>query len=73
MRQIYALAAALCVHAGEEWPETRAEASSLIRKIRLAIGHPEPDWRPSPHRALHDAVVDEFLVSERRRRAIDVE
>jgi hypothetical protein len=71
VRQIYALAAALCVQAGEEWPETRAEASSLIRKVRLAIGHPEPELRDAGHRALHDAVVDEFLVSKRRRRAIE--
>ena len=71
MRQIYALAAALCVQSGEQWPETRAEASSLIRKIRLAIGHPEPELWGSEHRALHDAVVDEMLVSRRRTRAFE--
>ena len=41
-RQIYALAAALCEQAGESFPETRGEASSLIERLRLELGHPEP-------------------------------
>jgi hypothetical protein len=33
-RQIYALARVLCGRAGEPWPETRAEAVSLIARLR---------------------------------------
>jgi len=41
-RQIYALAAALCEQAGETFPETLAEASALIERLRLELGHPAP-------------------------------
>jgi len=41
-RQLYALAAALCEQAGEAFPGTRGEASSLIERLRLELGHPEP-------------------------------
>ena len=41
-RQIYALAAVLCEQAGESFPETRGEASSVIERVRLELGHPEP-------------------------------
>ena len=34
VRQIYAIAHALCERHGERWPETRAEASELIRELR---------------------------------------
>jgi hypothetical protein len=33
-RQIYALAHALCVRAGEEFPGTRGAASKLIERLR---------------------------------------
>jgi hypothetical protein len=42
VRQIYALAAALCERSGEEWPETVADASELIERLRLETGHPRP-------------------------------
>lgn len=42
MRQIYALAAALCERAGEEFPATRGEASELIERLRIENGHPSP-------------------------------
>ena len=41
-RQVYALAAALCEQAGEAFPETRDEASALIERLRLELGHPAP-------------------------------
>ena len=42
MRQIYALAAALCQRGGEEFPETRDAASELIERLRIENGHPAP-------------------------------
>jgi hypothetical protein len=42
VRQVYALAAALCEQAGEEFPETAADASQLIERLRLETGHPRP-------------------------------
>jgi hypothetical protein len=42
VRQIYALAAALCERAGEEFPETREAASELIERLRIENGHPAP-------------------------------
>jgi hypothetical protein len=53
VRQIYALAAALCEKAGEEFPETRAAASELIERLRIESGHPAPrleDLPPLPPR-----------------------
>jgi len=40
VRQVYALAAALCERAGEAFPETFDQASELIERLRLEIGHP---------------------------------
>jgi hypothetical protein len=48
VRQVYALAAALCERLGEEFPTSGADASGLIERIRRANGHPAP--------ALEDAV-----------------
>jgi hypothetical protein len=42
VRQVYALAAALCSRAGLAFPETREAASDLIECVRLEIGHPAP-------------------------------
>jgi hypothetical protein len=42
VRQVYALAAALCERAGEEFPETRDAASELIERLRTENGHPSP-------------------------------
>jgi hypothetical protein len=53
VRQIYALAAALCEKAGEEFPETREDASELIERMRIENGHPAPrleDLPPLPPR-----------------------
>ncbi len=50
VRQIYALAAALCEKAGEEFPETRDAASELIERLRIENGHPAPrlEYLPLP-------------------------
>jgi hypothetical protein len=45
VRQVYALAAALCERAGEEFPESVDEASELIERLRIENGHPEPGLR----------------------------
>jgi hypothetical protein len=50
VRQIYALAAALCEHVGEEFPETFDDASDLIERIRADIGHPAPRLEDVPRR-----------------------
>jgi len=54
VRQIYALAAALCERQGEEFPETFVAASELIERLRTEVGHPAPrlvDAVPAPRRA----------------------
>ena len=51
MRQVYALAAALCERAGEEFPETREAASELIERLRTENGHPAPRLEDVPFRA----------------------
>ena len=56
MRQVYALAAALCERAGEEFPETWQAASELIERLRVENGHPQPRLEDVP------------LLSGRRRR-----
>ena len=56
VRQVYALAAALCERAGEEFPETRDAASELIERLRTENGHPAPrleDAPPRPQRMRH--------------------
>ena len=50
VRQVYALAAALCERAGEEFPETREAASELIERLRTESGHPAPRLEDVPHR-----------------------
>ena len=42
MRQVYALAAALCERVGDEFPETTEAASELIERLRIENGHPAP-------------------------------
>ena len=51
VRQIYALAAALCERAGEEFPETREAASELIERLRIENGCPEPRLEGVPRRS----------------------
>ena len=50
MRQVYALAAALCERVGEEFPETPEAASELIERLRLENGHPQPRLEDVPFR-----------------------
>jgi hypothetical protein len=50
VRQVYALASALCERAGEGFPETREEASELIERLRLESGYPEPRLEDVPFR-----------------------
>jgi hypothetical protein len=42
VRQIYALAAALCERSGKEFPATREIASESIERLRAENGHPAP-------------------------------
>lgn len=50
VRQVYALAAALCSLADLAFPETRGAASELIERLRLEIGHPAPRLSDVPLR-----------------------
>jgi hypothetical protein len=50
IRQVYALAAALCERADEGFPETREEASALIERLRIENGHPAPRLEDVPPR-----------------------
>jgi hypothetical protein len=40
----------LCEQAGEAFPETRAEASELIERLRIENGHPAPRLADTPLR-----------------------
>jgi hypothetical protein len=42
VRQMYALAGALCERMGEEFPATPGAASELIERLRRENGHPAP-------------------------------
>ena len=50
IRQVYALAGALCERLGEEWPETRGAASERIERLRVENGHPAPRLEDTPVR-----------------------
>ena len=50
VRQVYALAAALCERAGEEFPESGEAASELIERLRVENGHPAPRLEDVPRR-----------------------
>ena len=50
VRQVYALAAALCERAGEEFPATREAASETIERLRIENGHPAPALEDTPPR-----------------------
>jgi len=50
VRQVYALAAALCERAGEEFPKTWEAASELIERLRVENGHPQPRLEDVPFR-----------------------
>ena len=55
IRQVYALAAALCERTGEEFPETRGAASELIERLRIENGHPAPRLEDTPPRPRRQA------------------
>jgi hypothetical protein len=48
--EVYALAAALCERAGEEFPEIRDGASETIERLRIENGHPAPRLEDVPLR-----------------------
>lgn len=48
VRQVYALAGALCERMGETFPATRAEASTAIERLRTEDGHPAPRLEDTP-------------------------
>jgi hypothetical protein len=50
VRQVYALAAALCERMGEEFPESREGASETIERLRIENGHPAPRLDDVPRR-----------------------
>jgi len=50
VRQVYALAAALCERMGEEFPESRGDASELIERLRTENGDPAPRLDDAPSR-----------------------
>lgn len=50
VRQVYALAAALCERIGEEFPVTREAASEAIERLRIENGHPAPALDDTPAR-----------------------
>ena len=65
VRQIYALAAALCERAGEEFPATREDASATIERLRLENGHPAPRLEDTVRRARRRRRGPESRVAER--------
>jgi hypothetical protein len=69
VRQVYALAAALCTRAGLAFPETREAASELIERVRLEIGHPAPRLSDAPMRRRRRRGVGRTGLGARHRRA----
>jgi hypothetical protein len=65
VRQIYALAAALCQLCDEEFPETRHAATELIERFRRELGHPQPRLEDTRARS-DDRVPPEWLPSRLR-------
>jgi hypothetical protein len=72
VRQVYALAAALCERAGEAFPETREEASEAIERLRLEIGHPAPRLSDVPFRPQRRRCRPPWHLVDYERRASDV-
>jgi len=48
IKQIFAIAAELCERGGEQFPETVAEASELIERLRIENGKPVAPREPAP-------------------------
>jgi hypothetical protein len=64
-RQVYALAAALCERTGEPFPETLAEASTQLERLRTEFGHPAPHLADCPlHRRRSFRRGRDLLASE---------
>jgi len=63
-RQIYALAAALCEQTGEQFPETLAEASAQLERLRTELGHPAPHLVDCPPRRRSFRRGRDLLASE---------
>lgn len=66
VKQVYALAAVLCERDDGAFPETRADASELIERLRLETGHPAPRLSDVPFRPRRRRA------RRRRRRATDL-
>jgi hypothetical protein len=76
VRQVYALAAVLCARDGEAFPETMAEASELIERLRLETGHPAPrlsDVLFPPRRRRRRRPAHVAFVSEGRASSVAAE
>jgi hypothetical protein len=50
VRQVFALAAALCERLGVPFPDRQDGMSELIERLRLEIGHPAPRLGDTPRR-----------------------
>ncbi len=50
VRQVFALAAALCERIGAPLPDRQDDMSALIERLRLEIGHPAPRLADTPRR-----------------------
>ena len=48
VKQVYAVAFELCERAGEQFPETVAEASAFIERLRIENGKPVEPREPRP-------------------------
>lgn len=46
--QVYAVAFELCERSGEQFPETAAEASAFIERLRIENGKPVEPSEPRP-------------------------
>jgi hypothetical protein len=51
VRQVFALAAALCERMGEPLPDRQDDISELIERLRREIGHPAPRLADTPRRS----------------------
>ena len=51
VRQVFALAVALCERIGEPFPDRQDDMPDLIERLRREIGHPAPRLADTPRRA----------------------
>ena len=68
VRQIYALAAALCERMGEEFPDSMEAASEQIERLRTENGHPAPRLEDGPSPTAGAAYSGRGRASARRGR-----